>query len=530
MNGSVPNKFEKCQGAMLATAIGDALGWPNEKNSKNISNKSISSNSFIEWKRRCGRPYWHCEKIYAGEYSDDTQITLAIARSIIAGDWEDSFANKELPFWLSYERGGGKALRYAAKSYNAGNIVWKSAHKTEYFNAGGNGAVMRILPHVISNAFSNDIKHLISDVIKDSIITHGHPRAILGATCYAFALDYLLKKQSILEYGELVSAIIKSAELWTEYPNYEELSEWQKNALVFSDYDYQREWHNTSNKMLKQLEYIKQTLDMGLLIDDVSVLTKLECFGDTSGAGDVAILAAVYFASKYANSPVLGVTIPAFSYGIDTDTIASITGGLLGMLCGTSWIPFEWQSVQDYDCILKVTELLLEDNKKESAKSFVSCVKEKEKSWKHTPIGSLKAIDSIVLANGKTSSIIEVKWQSTLGQTIYIKENRVNTDSSSLNNDNYESVNKYANENRPQNKTAPNSAEFQLSLTNQDIIQLKNEPMLKTKTFGTILKIIELLLKKPQDIDYVSKKLKVDKQIVDLLSKYIKAQSVHEKD
>ena len=200
------------------------------------------------------------------------------------------------------------------------------------------------------------------------------------------------------------------------------------------------------------------------------------------------------------------------------------------MLCGTSWIPFEWQSVQDYDCILKVTELLLEDNKKESAKSFVSCVKEKEKSWKHTPIGSLKAIDSIVLANGKTSSIIEVKWQSTLGQTIYIKENRVNTDSSSLNNDNYESVNKYANENRPQNKTAPNSAEFQLSLTNQDIIQLKNEPMLKTKTFGTILKIIELLLKKPQDIDYVSKKLKVDKQIVDLLSKYIKAQSVHEKD
>lgn len=200
------------------------------------------------------------------------------------------------------------------------------------------------------------------------------------------------------------------------------------------------------------------------------------------------------------------------------------------MLCGTSWIPFEWQSVQDYDCILKVTELLLEDNKKESAKSFVSCVKEKEKSWKHTPIGSLKAIDSIVLANGKTSSIIEVKWQSTLGQTIYIKENRVNTDSSSLHNDNYESVNKYANENKSQNKTASNSAEFQLSLTNQDIIQLKNEPMLKTKTFGTILKIIELLLKKPQDIDYVSKKLKVDKKIVDLLSKYIKAQSVYEKD
>ena len=99
-----------------------------------------------------------------------------------------------------------------------------------------------------------------------------------------------------------------------------------------------------------------------------------------------------------------------------------------------------------------------------------------------------------------------------------------------MNNDNYEPVNKYENENKSQNKTASNSAEFQLSLTNQDIIQLKNEPMLKAKTFGTILKIIELLLKKPQDIDYISKKLKVDKKIVDLLSKYIKAQSVYEKD
>lgn len=35
MSMVMSSKIEKCKGAMLATAIGDALGWPNEPRSKN---------------------------------------------------------------------------------------------------------------------------------------------------------------------------------------------------------------------------------------------------------------------------------------------------------------------------------------------------------------------------------------------------------------------------------------------------------------------------------------------------------------
>ena len=103
MSIKIPTQIEKCKGAMLATAIGDALGWPNEPRSKNRAKKTKVMDNFVGWIRSSNNPRWHDEKILPGEYSDDTQLTLAVARSIIAGDWETFFAEKELPFWLNYE-------------------------------------------------------------------------------------------------------------------------------------------------------------------------------------------------------------------------------------------------------------------------------------------------------------------------------------------------------------------------------------------------------------------------------------------
>ena len=34
MSVTIPTQTDKCRGAMIATAIGDALGWPNEIRSK----------------------------------------------------------------------------------------------------------------------------------------------------------------------------------------------------------------------------------------------------------------------------------------------------------------------------------------------------------------------------------------------------------------------------------------------------------------------------------------------------------------
>jgi len=367
MASAIPTQVEKCKGAMLGTAIGDALGWPNEPRSKNRAKRAKVTDRFVEWTRTSNVPRWHDEKILPGEYSDDTQLTLAVARSIITGDWERFLAEREFPFWLQYERGGGSALLKAARSLKKGSMPWQSDHARDYFNAGGNGAAMRILPHVIAAAKEPDTKKLMLDVTKDTRITHGHPRAFLGALCYAYALDYLLKKESVLEYGELVTAVLDGQNKWGVPPDPGVFGNWLSTTQQHCNYDFSTEWSSTRERMVNQLEFIQRSLKKGLILDDEKVLTDLECFAKTNGAGDIAVLAAIYLSSRYANNPSLGIKIPAFSFGADTDTIASMTGGLLGMLCGMNWIPVEWQTVQDRDCLMQMAEFLLAADKREAA-------------------------------------------------------------------------------------------------------------------------------------------------------------------
>lgn len=416
-----PSRIEKCKGAMLGTAIGDALGWPNEPRAKNRKKRIEVADHFVEWTRSSNNPRWHDEKILPGEYSDDTQLTLSVARSIIAGDWERFFAEKELPFWLRYERGGGGALLKAAKTLKKGYLPWQSDYVRDYFNAGGNGAAMRILPHVITAAEKSDIKELMLDIAKNTRITHGHPRAFLGAACYAYALDYLLKKDSILEYGELVGAVLDGRNEWGASLDSDVFEDWMNTAQLFCTYDFSVEWSFTLERMVNRLKYIQEALKKGLILDDKKVLTELECFAKARGAGDVAALAAIYLLSRYANNPSLGIKIPAFSFGTDTDTIASMTGGLLGMLFGTSWIPLEWQIVQDYDCLIRMTELLLADNKKEISGEGSAKIGVQKNVWTVTPIGKMRFINSKYVPNGKNGDVIIEKWQTMLGQVLYTK-------------------------------------------------------------------------------------------------------------
>ena len=74
---------EKYKGAMLAAAIGDALGWPNEQNSNNLNKHYNELNAFVEWSRKCGGYWPYEERICAGEYSDDTQLLIATLRSLL---------------------------------------------------------------------------------------------------------------------------------------------------------------------------------------------------------------------------------------------------------------------------------------------------------------------------------------------------------------------------------------------------------------------------------------------------------------
>lgn len=493
------DRAEKCRGAMLATAIGDALGWPNEQNSGNQVKLVTIDERFVEWTRRNKKPCYHDEKIHAGEYSDDTQLTLAVARSIIAGNWEKHFSEKELPFWLDYQRGGGRALLKAARTYQDGQRMWQSKYAESYYSAGGNGAAMRILPHVVSN--STGISGLIEDVFKDAIITHGHPRAVLGAMCYAYALYYLMQKEDVLEYGELIDAVKSAKSIWGKYPNVHDFQRWLNAANGY--YEYRGIWDSVVDSLISGMEFIHRSLEKGLLLDDTAVLESLGCFSTASGAGDVSVLAALFIASKYANNPSLGLRVSASAIGADTDTIASMVGGMLGMLCGTGWIPIGWRTVQDYNSIIQITDILLADNRKSLRIENLD-----DAAWINTEIGRTRRINSETVRN-KRNTVVITKWRTALGQTYYTKELLIQKKTSGIN--------------LLTEETLPKEPEKQLILSSGDIAKLLIEPRFNQKlSAGKVLKIVQTLIEDSIPCSDISKVFNVKQEVVDLLKSFLK--------
>lgn len=346
----------KAEGAFLALAAGDALGWPQEvrRNVRSSSGGASPRIEFQSWTRRSGgryRPYE--ETIEAGEYSDDTQLTLAVARSRTnhGTDWWKAFMRVELPRWTIYERGGGGATKRAAQAWLAGGPPWQSG-KTDavrrYFDAGGNGVAMRVLPHALFLAGQHDPAALMHDVVRDGAATHGHPRALVGATAYAYAAWSLARRNRTLGFGELLDLLIDEHGGWGAFPDMERGGEaWSAAAARVLDDPYERLWQRTVDEMRQLLEQARNGIRAGALADDRAVLDDLGCFGRFKGAGTVTAAGAAYLAARHAAQPAQGVLRAAFERGADTDTLAAVTGGLLGCLAGDEWLPPAWRDVQD---------------------------------------------------------------------------------------------------------------------------------------------------------------------------------------
>lgn len=346
----------RVEGAFTALAAGDALGWPQEFLGRR--ERVAPTPAFRDWERRGGGRFLpHTEIIRAGEYSDDTQLTLAVARSrLTAGtSWWAHFTRNELPLWTLYERGGGGATKRAASSWLRGVAPWKqpeNAAVARYFDAGGNGVAMRVVPHAVFHAEAEDPSALLKDVLVDGTATHGHPRALVGAAAYAYAAWWLLRAQHTVGFGELLTVLLDSSSSWGAAPSSEK-KEWL-DAANNSLRDYEKLWARVVDETRQLLQLARTGLEEGALADDEDVLNRMGAFSKEKGSGTVSAAAAIYLAARHAAQPVQGVLRAAFALGSDTDTIAAMTGGLVGALGGSDWLPPEWGAVQDLQYLRQI--------------------------------------------------------------------------------------------------------------------------------------------------------------------------------
>ncbi|HVX30805.1 MAG TPA: ADP-ribosylglycohydrolase family protein [Nitrolancea sp.] len=205
---------DRYRGCLLGLAIGDALGAPVEF----INRDEIALRFGVVREMRGGG--WLDTK--PGEYTDDTQMALAIARSIAElGRIDPADIGARFVRWMEGMPKDIGNTTLQSLGYLAAGVPWDEAGARTAARKGdsgaGNGSIMRTAP--IGLACRNDPAGLIRQSIDISRITHADPRCTWScvALCQAIAAlinetgDPLAAARAGIEEPEVVETVERAA-------------------------------------------------------------------------------------------------------------------------------------------------------------------------------------------------------------------------------------------------------------------------------------------------------------------------------
>ena len=360
--------FPRVAGSLIGAAAGDALGWITEfVRGRDHLVKLYRTDWVTEYrpwqKTTGGRFNAYIDHINPGEYSDDTQLTLCIARSIRNDGTADAdhFAKQELPLWLDYARGAGLTITAAARALKKKTPTWNNnfftyrtkGGQTTSREAGANGAAMRVGPLALANV--EDPRTLYSAVWRTSITTHGHPRALFGAALHAEALRYCADAKtdatrSVLSHLE---AFVGSATPPLDDPG---VVGWLRQWNSKTREPFEATWETVRGEVRRGLDLISRAKPAS----GQATLELLGCFDPaTKGSGVATVLAGLLIFVLEGDNFEKAVVTAVNQLGTDTDTIAAFVGGLCGAYHGYNALPESWAvQLQDYDYFMRIaTEL-----------------------------------------------------------------------------------------------------------------------------------------------------------------------------
>lgn len=312
------------KGSLYGSIVGDALGVPVEFTSREqLKRKPVVS------MREFGT---HNQP--SGTWSDDSSMSLATIISLTENkiDYDDlmeRFLNwlrqgEYTPFGVCFDV--GISTERAISRFEGGLTPLRCGGVAETDN--GNGSLMRILPLLffLRKEFGEDFATLPEsyDLIHNiSRLTHAHPRSLMACGLYlAIANELVLGRLHKAKHFKGV-AVAKGLKKARDY--------YQSNPSFQSESVYFARIFNTYFNMLPQKE-IKST---GYVVDTLE-----------------ASLWSFLNGHNYTETVMKAVNL-----GGDTDTIASICGGLSGLYYGLTSIPEEWlESLQKKDWLKEVID------------------------------------------------------------------------------------------------------------------------------------------------------------------------------
>ncbi len=283
---------ERYLGCLIGLACGDALGGPVE-----FDTRAQLDERFPDGLRDFIGGGWL--KLFPGEITDDTQMALDVARSLVAcpdADMSD-LAARFLVWRNSEPKDIGNTTRDALDRLARG-VPWDEAGEQAHLSRGprdsaGNGAIMRCAP--IAMRFRNRPQRLRDVSIDVSRITHANPLCTWASVAVDQAVAALLRGASIGDAIDRSSAGIDNRE-------------------VLATIERPR---SLSREQIKSGGYVLDTLS------------------------------AAYW-SMLQTATFEEAVVSAVGLGGDTDTTAAVTGALAGAHYGLLAIPDRWRSQVQY--------------------------------------------------------------------------------------------------------------------------------------------------------------------------------------
>lgn len=302
---------------LVGCAIGDALGNPFEM-------KPAISPLLTRWDGlfKAGGTFWKGE---AGQYTDDTLMSIALASSLVEkqGFDPEHVAAQYLAWYESGNtRGIGATTAGAMVNLKMG-ANWQESGLTHSYDglpAGGNGTAMRAAP--IGLFYRHDLPKLIEVASLDASITHDSDEPKMGSIAVALGI-------ALLALGD-VPMVHEDSSVGT-LPSV---------INVLTDSEVKR-------KLILAHELLKNHVDPVLALAEIG----------TSGYVPETVGAAFYCLSSTDNFK--DCVVMAVKGGGDTDTTAAIAGALAGTYYGLEGIPEEYKLVESYQLLQDLTNELV---------------------------------------------------------------------------------------------------------------------------------------------------------------------------
>lgn len=335
----------RVRSSMLWGAWADALGFISEMTTAANLDRRTRGRPLTKpfsWSRQVGGRNGVRADFPAGTYSDDTQLRLSTSRAISSHGFDvEAFAKVELSVWPSYALGGGRASRAAAASIGRQQSTWATNFFDGWQNSGGNGAAMRIQPHVYAAA-KLAAGHYLDDVICNAVTTHGHPRGITGAVLHAASLAFTLENGRIPDsnndWADLLATVASSITAFERVPELK--AYWLPRWEATTKSDFHTAWYATINElddMLTTVEHIPTLLRQhpddtqhttaayNQLIDSLKLTAP-----ENRGSATATTIAALALAAGLPTNPAQAAQTAASILDTDTDTIGTMTCSLVG--------------------------------------------------------------------------------------------------------------------------------------------------------------------------------------------------------